>query len=120
MLEIVVSHHRNARRAFIRCVFRTPYVLHVFQKKSTKGIATPPRVIDLINQRLADAEHDYREKQNYINVPAAGCSRFWIELVFGKAMFPKIEGSLDLLHPSVVAASNKAFGVNFAQGCWWG
>jgi cellulase/cellobiase CelA1 len=55
-----------------------------------------------------------------INVPAAGCSRFWIELVFGKATFPKIEGSLNLLHPSVVAASNKAFGVNFAQGCWWG
>lgn len=29
------------------------YVLHVFQKKSTHGIATPPRHLQLIKQRLA-------------------------------------------------------------------
>jgi phage-related protein len=40
------------------------YVLHVFQKKSTKGVATPTREIDLIKRRLADAERDHREKQN--------------------------------------------------------
>jgi phage-related protein len=28
------------------------YVLHAFQKKSTSGIATPPRELDLIQQRL--------------------------------------------------------------------
>ena len=32
------------------------YVLHAFQKKSTSGIATPQRHIDLIRQRLRDAE----------------------------------------------------------------
>ncbi len=32
------------------------YVLHAFQKKSTGGIATPQRHIDLIRQRLRDAE----------------------------------------------------------------
>ena len=32
------------------------YVLHAFQKKSTRGIATPQRHIDLIRQRLRDAE----------------------------------------------------------------
>jgi phage-related protein len=31
-------------------------VLHAFQKKSTRGIATPQRHIDLIKQRLRDAE----------------------------------------------------------------
>ena len=40
------------------------YVLHAFQKKSKKGIATPQKEIDLINKRLADAERDYRERQN--------------------------------------------------------
>jgi phage-related protein len=40
------------------------YVLHVFQKKSTKAIATPTREIELIKQRLAEAERDYRERQN--------------------------------------------------------
>jgi len=32
------------------------YVLHVFQKKSTKGIATPKLHLDLIRQRLRQAE----------------------------------------------------------------
>jgi phage-related protein len=32
------------------------YVLHAFQKKSTRGIATPQRHIDLVRQRLHDAE----------------------------------------------------------------
>jgi phage-related protein len=40
------------------------YVLHAFQKKSKTGAATPKRNLDLIRQRLADAERDYRERQN--------------------------------------------------------
>ena len=32
------------------------YVLHAFQKKSTSGIATPQRHMDLLRQRLRDAE----------------------------------------------------------------
>jgi phage-related protein len=28
------------------------YILHAFQKKATSGIATPPRELDLIRQRL--------------------------------------------------------------------
>lgn len=32
------------------------YVLHAFQKKSRKGIATPKREIDLIKQRYAEAK----------------------------------------------------------------
>jgi phage-related protein len=65
VLEIVVSHHGNTWRAVYTVRFADAvYVLHVFQKKSTKGITTPPRVIDLIGQRLADAERDYRERQN--------------------------------------------------------
>ena len=32
------------------------YVLHAFQKKSSSGISTPQRHIDLIRQRLRDAE----------------------------------------------------------------
>ncbi|WP_080586922.1 MULTISPECIES: type II toxin-antitoxin system RelE/ParE family toxin [Bradyrhizobium] len=32
------------------------YVPHAFQKKSTSGIATPQRHIDLVRQRLREAE----------------------------------------------------------------
>ena len=35
------------------------YVLHVFQKKSKSGIATPKREVELIRRRLALAERDH-------------------------------------------------------------
>ena len=43
-----------------RCVYTVKvagvvYVLHVFQKKSTSGIATPQHDIDLIRERLKQA-----------------------------------------------------------------
>ena len=65
VLEIVASHHGNAWRAVYTVRFQDAvYVLHVFQKKSTKGIATPAREIELIKQRLAEAERAHRERQN--------------------------------------------------------
>jgi len=38
------------------------YALHAFQKKSTRGIATPARNVDLIRRRLADAERLHRQR----------------------------------------------------------
>jgi len=65
VLEIVAPHAGNAYRAVYTVQFRDAvYVLHAFQKKSKKGITTPQREIDLIRQRLAAAEQDYRERQN--------------------------------------------------------
>jgi hypothetical protein len=37
------------------------YVLHAFQKKSKKGIATPASDIQLIEQRLREAERIHKE-----------------------------------------------------------
>jgi phage-related protein len=65
VLEIVASHRGNAWRAVYTVRFQGAiYVLHVFQKKSTQGIATPAREIRPIQQRLAEAERDYRRRQN--------------------------------------------------------
>jgi len=64
VLEIVTSHVGNAWRAVYTVRFQDAiYVLHVFQKKSTKGIATPARTMELVKQRLADAERDHRERR---------------------------------------------------------
>jgi len=64
-MEIVASGQGNAWRAFYTVkIDDAIYVLHVFQKKSTKGIATPAKEIELIRKRLADAERDHRERQN--------------------------------------------------------
>jgi phage-related protein len=39
------------------------YVLHAFQKKSTSRIATPQRHIDLVRQRLKDAETIHKARR---------------------------------------------------------
>ena len=65
VLEIVATDDAGAFRAVYTVRFEDAiYVLHAFQKKSTKGIATPTRDINLIQQRLAAAERDHRERQN--------------------------------------------------------
>jgi len=37
------------------------YVLHVFQKKSKRGIATPKKELELIRKRLELAEEDHKQ-----------------------------------------------------------
>ena len=65
VLEIVAPHDSETYRAVYTVKFEDAvYVLHAFQKKSTKGIATPQREIDLIRRRLADAEQHYKGRQN--------------------------------------------------------
>jgi len=64
VMEIVERHETNAYRAVYTAQFAgTIYVLHAFQKKSKKGIATPQRDIELIRQRLAAAERHNKERQ---------------------------------------------------------
>jgi phage-related protein len=65
VLEIVVDSQSDTWRAVYTVRLRDAiYVLHAFQKKSKKGNATPQKELDLIQQRLAAAEQDYRERQN--------------------------------------------------------
>jgi phage-related protein len=62
---LYAAQHGDTWRAVYTVRFRDAlYVLHAFQKKSKTGIATPKKDIDLIRQRLADAEHDYRQRQS--------------------------------------------------------
>jgi phage-related protein len=37
------------------------YMLHVFQKKSKRGIATPKTELDVIKQRFERAREDYQQ-----------------------------------------------------------
>jgi phage-related protein len=64
VLEIVAPFDSNAYRAIYTVRFAgVIYVLHAFQKKSSKGIATPQREIDLIHRRLAAAEQHHKERR---------------------------------------------------------
>ena len=65
LLEIVAPHGGDTYRTVYTVRFHDAiYVLHAFQKKSKKGIATPRKEIELIKQRLAAAERHFRERHN--------------------------------------------------------
>jgi phage-related protein len=64
VMEIVDRHETNTYRAVYTAQFAgTIYVLHAFQKKSKRGIATPRKDIELIEDRLAAARKHYKERQ---------------------------------------------------------
>ncbi len=60
VLEIVDDFDGDTYRAVYTLRFaQVVYVLHAFQKKSKRGIATPKAELDLIEQRLKRAKEDY-------------------------------------------------------------
>jgi phage-related protein len=64
VIEIINRFSGNAYRAVYTVRFDDAlYVLHVFQKKSTKGIATTKSDMDLIRARLKDAERFHKERR---------------------------------------------------------
>lgn len=65
VMEIVERDRSGTYRAvYTAQLGDAVYVLHVFQKKSKRGIATPKQDIDLIRKRLAEAERSFKERQN--------------------------------------------------------
>ncbi len=60
VLEIVADHDGNAFRAVYTVKFdKAVYVLHAFQKKSKKGVATPKATIEQVKRRLKIAAEEY-------------------------------------------------------------
>ena len=56
VFEIALRHDAEAYRTVVAVQLgRKIYVLHAFQKKSKKGIATPKQEVDLIKQRYKEA-----------------------------------------------------------------
>ena len=59
VLEVVEDHMGDTYRAVYTVkIAEKVYVLHCFQKKSTKGIETPKHEMDLIRERLK-AAHEH-------------------------------------------------------------
>lgn len=62
VLEVVEDYHGNTWRAVYTIQLKNAvYVLHVFQKKSVSGKATPKPEINLIYQRLKAAQRHAQE-----------------------------------------------------------
>jgi phage-related protein len=65
VMEIIDRYDTNTYRAVYTAQFSNViYVLHVFQKKSKSGIATPQKDIELIRRRLAEAQRLNRQRSN--------------------------------------------------------
>jgi phage-related protein len=63
VLELIEDDRAGTYRAAYTVRFGTAiYVLHVFQKKSKRGISTPAHEIDLIKERLKRAEEIHAER----------------------------------------------------------
>ena len=63
VLEVIARRHGDTFRAVYTVRFANAvYVLHVFQKKSKHGIATPKHEIDLIHERLKLAQSDHANR----------------------------------------------------------
>jgi phage-related protein len=67
VLELVEDHKGDTYRAVYTVRFAMKiYVLHVFQKKAKRKIATPKREISLIRERLKIAERLYADESKEI------------------------------------------------------
>jgi len=61
VMEIVLDHHRDTYRAVYTAKMEgAVYVLHCFQKKSKRGIATPKPDINTVERNLKTARELYR------------------------------------------------------------
>ncbi len=62
VLEVVEDYDTNTYRAVYTVQFAgVVYVLHAFQKKAKRGIATPQQDMDLVKQRLLLAQAHYQD-----------------------------------------------------------
>jgi phage-related protein len=65
VLEVVADAEGNTYRAVYTVRFvEAVYVLHVFQKKSRRGIETPAGEIELVRARLCPAQQVHERQEN--------------------------------------------------------
>jgi phage-related protein len=65
VFEIVQNYRSDAYRAVYTVKFaEAVYVLHAFQKKSPSGARTPRRDVELVVQRLKQAQKEYEARHD--------------------------------------------------------
>ena len=65
VMEIVCDYDTNTFRAvYTAQIGEVIYVLHCFQKKSKRGIATPKQELDVIRKRLQAVTQSLRENKS--------------------------------------------------------
>lgn len=66
ILEIIQNFNKDTYRAIYTVRFKhAVYLLHVFKKKSKQGISTPKKDLDILKNRLTQAEKQYKTEVAY-------------------------------------------------------
>lgn len=56
-----------------------------------------------------------------LKVAGAGCGRFWVEMQYGKFLYPRLKNKkVDVLAKPFVKLVEETMGCKFLQGCSWG
>ena len=64
VFEIALRYDTNAYRTVLAVQLGEKiYVLHAFQKKSKRGIATPKKDVELIRQRYSEAKERAKDEE---------------------------------------------------------
>ncbi len=64
VLELIENYDKGSYRSVYTVKFKKyVYVLHCFEKKAKKGIATPKRDVEMIKARLKMALRDYQDRK---------------------------------------------------------
>lgn len=61
VMEVVKDHRKDTYRAVYAVESERVYVLHCFQKKSKRGVATPKPDMDLVKTRMEEADRLHRK-----------------------------------------------------------
>jgi phage-related protein len=76
VLEVIIDDDGDTYRAVYTVKFaRAVYALHVFQKKSKRGVETPKHELDLIRHRLKTAESHYKATYEQVHRKEASHDR---------------------------------------------
>lgn len=111
----------------VRCCIRSR-IVRLFSHRSPEDFT---KILDPFNMPAHLFDEDCSEDESTgwflhpetgpISIANAGCATFWIELCYGKFLFPLTrDGSLDVLDDELRGRTEEIFGTAFVQACHWG
>ncbi len=99
----------------VRCCLR-PEPVSMSDLGDQRTVSERPRFGEVCAPHNTTGLFSHPVTNQVIEVPNAGCARFWVEFEFGKWLLPKIENSLEILDPTIARLATGTLGVTFVQG----
>ena len=99
----------------VRCELRPePVITSAWDLEAGPNIRNVPLFASACKGKNATGIFPNPWTGDVIEVPGAGCARFWIEFEFGKFIYPDVTSSFDLFKPSIISKIEGCFETKFA------